>query len=149
LKYLTAPRWGEGRFPTPAPLVGPEHFVGTAPEERIFSFYGEAITLPRSIDWTRNPGTAHWAHDLNRFGFLVQFDPAQPRLVEAMAALIQDWIAKNDRSKASPYTWGNLLNITIRMENWLRFVMQAVEADVLPWQDSDWQRFKWSVLEHV
>lgn len=35
-----------------------------------FSFYGEKHQLPADINWDHNPGTAHWGHDLNRFGYL-------------------------------------------------------------------------------
>ncbi len=56
LQYLAGTAWGEGRLSPPEPLVGAEHFVGSAPERRVFSFYGETFELPHDIDWEHNPG---------------------------------------------------------------------------------------------
>lgn len=55
-----------------------------------FSFYGEQYQLPADIPWDENPGTAHWGHDLNRFGFL--------------GPLTQAWATA--RTTASPYGIG-------------------------------------------
>ncbi len=146
-QYLATSGWGD--CTPPEPLVGAEHFVGTAPEEHIFSFYGETFRLPSSIDWEHNPGTAHWGHDLNRFGFLILLDRARSGSVDKLAALIQDWIAKHGETSATPsrYAWGNLLNITIRLENWLRFVSQT--RGVLTWDELNWRRFNSCAREHV
>ena len=91
-----------------------------------FSFYGEMHQLPASIDWESNPGTAHWGHDLNRFGYLGPLTQAfqgrgDPRYSRKAVDLILDWIAKADTARCfagTPYMWGSYLNNAIHCQVW-------------------------------
>ncbi|WP_439575944.1 heparinase II/III domain-containing protein [Phreatobacter sp.] len=106
-----------------------ESFAGTCFETMAFSFYGERHECGPDIDWRANPGSWHWGHDLNRFGFLVLYGDASSRqTAERLFGLIKDWLTKNmdQATIGSGYPWGNLLNVAIRTENWWRFVTQAV-----------------------
>ncbi|MBI5686869.1 MAG: alginate lyase family protein [Verrucomicrobia bacterium] len=83
-----------------------------------FTFYGETYQLPDDINWDHNPGTAHWGHDLNRFGYLdaltqTYLATGDTRYSRKAVALILDWIAKCDLGrcfKGSPYMFGSYLN---------------------------------------
>ncbi len=106
--------------------------------ENTFSFYGEAHTLGPDFDWERNPGTAHWGHDLNRFSFLntllqAYASTGNRRYAEKLVALVLAWIAVTDvcdafirttpeakRPDKSPYVWASYLNIAIHIELWGR-----------------------------
>lgn len=137
---------------SPPPLVPLEHFDGTCLTSHIFAFYGERHALGATIDWEVNPGTFHWGHDLNRFGFLVRYD-ARPSLDDANEALrlLTDWIGKNGimyRSR-SPYAWGNLLNIAIRAENWLRFIRHADQNGHLQGRDAEVQHVLDALASHL
>lgn len=118
------------RVSAPAALVPVEHFAGTALSEHRFSFYGETHRLDASIDWEANPGTWHWGHDLNRFGFLLLYDldPSQGT-AETLLRLIEDWLDKNgcQPRPLSAHAWQNLLNVAIRIENWWRFLSSATQ----------------------
>jgi hypothetical protein len=91
-----------------------------------FTFYGEAHTLPASIDWDFNPGTAHWGHDLNRFNYLTPlvrayFKTGDTRFSRKAADLILDWIAKCDFARAfagTKYAFGSYLNNAIHAQAW-------------------------------
>jgi len=93
-----------------------------------FSFYGERHELPKNIDWTSNPGTAHWGHDLNRFGYLQVLSQAfhttgNRAYAQRAMDLMLDWVAKNDVSDAFPpdrvpYAFASYLNIAIHLEAW-------------------------------
>lgn len=94
--------------------------------ENRFSFYGEEHQLPAPIDWEANPGTAHWAHDLNRFGYLQPLTQAyletqDERYSRKAVGLILDWIAACDTARCfagSPYVWGSYLNNAIHCQAW-------------------------------
>ncbi len=96
--------------------------------ENVFTFYGESHPLGASIDWEHNPGTAHWGHDLNRFGYLnplvgAYLSTGDRSYGEKAVALILDWIAKTDVCDAfipgrSPYVWRSYLNIHIHLGAW-------------------------------
>ncbi len=121
----------------PRPIVPSTDFAGTQLNRLIFSFYGEAWTIEAPIDWEHNPGTAHWGHDLNRFGFL-NFEEvlSSEKEIRAGLALMLDWISKHNRKrfKFSPYAWRNMINIAIRTENWVRFLqfVDKTYPDLLP-----------------
>lgn len=91
-----------------------------------FTFYGEAHTLPASIDWDFNPGTAHWGHDLNRFNYLnplvrAYFKTGDVRFSRKAVDLILDWIAKCDFARAfagTKYAFGSYLNNAIHAQAW-------------------------------
>ena len=96
--------------------------------QNVFTFYGETHDLGERIDWEHNPGTAHWGHDLNRFGYLNQLVGAylttgDRSYGEKAVALILDWIANTDICDAfipgrSPYVWRSYLNIHIHLGAW-------------------------------
>ena len=134
----------------PSELVPAEHFVGTDVLRNRFSFYGESIELGDGIDWDRNPGSSHWGHDLNRFGFLV-LDDQNPSQARAMEGLILDWIAKNDqpRYRYTPYAWQNLLNIAIRIENWFRFLAARSQSGTSELDAENWIQIKSSVFRQL
>ena len=99
--------------------------VSDALENR-FSFYGEKHQLPASMDWDFNPGTAHWGHDLNRFGYLGPLTQSylatgDARYSRKAIELILDWIAKSDVGKCfrgTPYVFGSYLNNAIHCAAW-------------------------------
>jgi hypothetical protein len=101
-----------------------------------FTFYGEPHTLPESIDWDFNPGTAHWGHDLNRFSYLdplvrAFFKTGDDRYSRKAVGLILDWIAKCDFARAfagGGYAFGSYLNNAIHAQAWSRVVAQLAAA---------------------
>ena len=127
--------------PTPAQNAQAEEILRNR-----FTFYGEAHELGPDIDWDLNPGTAHWGHDLNRFGYLRTLWSAyevsgDARFSEKIPALILDWIAKTDVCDAftrldpqsrgpdkSPYVWGSYLNTAIHTEGWARILTRLLPS---------------------
>lgn len=106
-----------------------------------FDFYGEMHQLPPQIDWNFNPGTAHWAHDLNRFSYLsplVQTYCAtgDTRYSRKAVELILDWIAKCDFAASfemKPYAFSSYLNLALHAVHWSRAVRQlAAHEQVTP-----------------
>ncbi len=140
----------DGIFEISAPveLVSAEHFLGTDLIRNRFSFYGETIELPANFDWDHNPGSPHWGHDLNRFGFLILHSSENDLQAREMERLILDWIEKNgrDRYKYSVYAWQNLLNVGIRIENWWRFLGQRSRERGCSLTPADWRVVKRSVF---
>lgn len=135
----------------PQALVPAEHFVGSDLIRRKFSFYGETCQLPGDIDWETNPGTPHWGHDLNRFGFLVLYEAGKEQQARAMEQLIVDWIVKNGHVKKSrsAYAWQNLLNIGIRIENWWRFLTIRTAEGQCSFSQSEWHLVRNSVFRQL
>lgn len=120
--------------------------VSVAPEEaeqaervlgNLFTFYDEPHQLPESIDWDHNPGTAHWGHDLNRFGYLtpltrVHLATGEARFARKAVGLILDWIGKADFGKCfvgTPYVFGSYLNEAIHCTAWARCVQTLLPHD--------------------
>lgn len=102
--------------------------------ENRFSFYGEVHQLPPDIDWDGNPGTAHWGHDLNRFGYLWPLTQAylgsqDERYSRKARSLILDWVATSDVGRCfagSPYVWGSYLNNAIHCQAWCQSLKPLV-----------------------
>lgn len=108
----------------------------------VYSFYGEVHELGPDFSWDHNPGTAHWGHDLNRFGFILKLTSAamrtgEQKYRERAAALIMDWVAKNDvcdapqwdgDSERSPYAWSSYLNIAIHLIQWTSVIDEVVSC---------------------
>jgi hypothetical protein len=115
-----------GGAATPTSLVAYEDSMVDAILDHRFSFYGETYSLPEDIDWDFNPGSAHWAHDLNRFTFLYPLVAAwertgQERYARKAVALILDWIRKADIGlcfRGTPYMFGSYLNNAIHCNAW-------------------------------
>lgn len=103
-----------------------------------FSFYGERHALSKDIDWTSNPGTWHWGHDLNRFGYLRVLSQAfhetgNRAYAQKAIGLILDWVAKNDVADAFPpdrvpYAFASYLNIAIHLEAWTEMLGSLLPA---------------------
>lgn len=103
-----------------------------------FSFYGERHQLLEPMDWTANPGTAHWGHDLNRFGYLQNlcqaFQTTGNRVYADKAiALILHWVSRHDVADAFPltrvpYVFASYLNIAIHLEVWAQTLVQLLPA---------------------
>ncbi|MSS70904.1 MAG: alginate lyase family protein [Candidatus Latescibacteria bacterium] len=104
-----------------------------------FQFYNEVHQLPEEIDWDFNPGTGHWAHDLNRFSYLQTLTRAflgagDPRFGRKAVGLILDWIAKCDFGRAfvgTPYVFGSYLNQAIHCEVWSGCVQQLLPGGMV------------------
>lgn len=104
--------------------------------ENKFTFYGEEHQLPEDIDWNHNPGTAHWGHDLNRFGYLNTLTQAyvatrDSRYSRKAVELILDWIAKCELEKCfvgTKYVWGSYLNNAIHCAGWSRCLDVMIPA---------------------
>lgn len=115
-----------------APQVAPATLEDIAEANEIlsgvFSFYGEKYQLPADIDWTFNPGTGHWGHDLNRFLFLEPLTRAylhtsEERYARKCLHLIFSWIEQSKsfgarEPVAVPYMWNSYLNIAIHLMRW-------------------------------
>ncbi|MGW9331756.1 heparinase II/III domain-containing protein [Bosea sp. NPDC055594] len=114
----------------PEEMVGQESFEGTDLRKSFFAFYGEGHALPAGTSWDDNPGSWHWGHDLNRFGFLCL--ASAPEQQRASIDLILDWIECYPASREqTPYTYGNLLNVCLRLENWWRFMILCGASGIL------------------
>jgi hypothetical protein len=104
--------------------------------ENRFIFYVEKHQLPASMDWDFNPGTAHWAHDLNRFSYLsaltqTYLATGDARYSRKALALILDWIAKNDVARCfrgTRYAFGSYLNNAIHCAAWSDCVKTLLAA---------------------
>ncbi len=130
---LVAGRFGGAAREEPPPALSGEirRVAGDALVNR-FSFYGETHTLPESIDWDFNPGTAHWGHDLNRFTYLGPLCAAcratgDERYSRRAIHLMLDWIAKCDFARAfagTRYAFGSYLNLAIHIGAWASTVRQ-------------------------
>lgn len=98
--------------------------------EHRFSFYDETHNLPEKINWDTNPGTAHWAHDLNRFTYLTPLTQTflatgDTRYSRKAVTLILDWIDACDFARAfsgTPYAFGSYLNLAIHASAWSRTI---------------------------
>ena len=105
--------------------------------ENRFTFYGETHQLGESIDWEKNPGTAHWSHDLNRFTYIRTLTraycaTADKRYSRKAVDLILDWIAKCDVGacfKGTRYMWGSYLNNAIHCKIWCTSLGSLIAAD--------------------
>ena len=150
LRYLDYEAVGSG-LDLPNELVPAEHFAGSELCSHRFSFYGETFDLPADIDWEHNPGNPHWGHDLNRFGFLVLHTPEDEEQALVMERLIIDWIEKSGhvRNSRSPYSWQNLLNVGIRIENWWRFLSQRQAEGRCGFTAAEWRLVKHSVFRQL
>ncbi len=101
-----------------------------------FTFYGEAHSLPASIDWDFNPGTAHWGHDLNRFSYLAPlvrtyFKTGDSRYSRKAVGLILDWIGKCDFARSfagGGFAFGSYLNLAIHASAWSLTVSRLASA---------------------
>jgi hypothetical protein len=77
-------RRAEALPPPPARRTAAAHQPLTCPIEgevadilaHRFTFYGETHDVGADIDWERNPGTAHWSHDLHRFSYMIVLERA-------------------------------------------------------------------------
>lgn len=113
------------------------HGAGLADADAIlenrFDFYGEVHALADPIDWEHNPGTKHWAHDLNRFSFLDTlcrgFEmTGEERYLSKGLELIESWILQSGTLEPgeSKYVWGwwysSYLNVAIHLRHWLGFL---------------------------
>ncbi len=102
-----------------------------------FNFYGEPHQLPASIDWDYNPGTGHWAHDLNRFSYLTPLVEAylatgDERFSRKAIGLILDWIDKCDFSmcfRGTPYAFFAYLSEALHCKQWSSCVTALVARD--------------------
>lgn len=143
---------GEHIVSPPAELVPADTFTGTDISENVFSFYGESYRLQSDFDWEDNPGNPHWGHDLNRFGFLVLYNRNMPlKDKQAMLNLVFAWIEKSKTidQKQSPYMYGNYLNISIRIENWWRFLYDINDDDDISIRKSTMCEIYLSVLYQI
>jgi len=120
--------------PASPPVSPATRDMADAVLENRFSFYGEVHQLPAVIDWDANPGTAHWGHDLNRFGYLWPLTQAylaagDERYSRKAIGLILDWIARSDPARCfagSPYVWGSYLNNAIHAQAWCQSLKPLV-----------------------
>ncbi len=107
--------------------------------KHVFTFYGEQHTLGDEIDWSYNPGTGHWGHDLNRFTFLVTLLEAYEstgdrRYGRKAAELILDWVEKVDTGESfsrKPNVWTSYLNNAIHCEVWANVLPPLLAADLV------------------
>ncbi|MFA6111983.1 MAG: alginate lyase family protein [Candidatus Latescibacterota bacterium] len=123
--------WGQGlppaeRGPGLTAPVGASKASAEAILAHRFTFYTETHDLPADLDWDHNPGTAHWGHDLNRFGFLAPLvrasqETGEARFARKAVGLILDWIAKCRIERCfvgTPYVFGSYLNEAIHCPAW-------------------------------
>ncbi len=104
-----------------------------------FTFYGESHQLPADFSWDDNPGTAHWGHDLNRFGYLSALTDAcrqsgDDRYARKAVDLMLDWVAKCEMERCfegTPYVFGAYLNNTIHISAWARCLETLIPMDVV------------------
>jgi hypothetical protein len=110
----------------PAALTEDARAQADAALSNRFSFYGETRQLPAKIDWDFNPGTDHWGHDLNRFGYLAPLVQAyvatgDARYSRKAAGLVLDWIDQCDFArvfKGGGYAFGSYLNQAYQARQW-------------------------------
>ncbi len=107
--------------------------------EHRFTFYGETHQLGEDFDWDRNPGTAHWGHDLNRCTYLVALTDAyiatsDERYSRKAIDLMLDWIGKCDMQRCfagTPYMFGSYLNNTIHCSVWARCLQRLLPTETV------------------
>jgi hypothetical protein len=127
---------GKSAVPRKSRVSAASRAVADDALENRFSFYGEKHQLPASMDWDFNPGTAHWGHDLNRFGYLASLTQTyvatgDARYSRKALALILDWIAKNDVAqcfRGTRYAFGSYLNNAIHCAAWSDCVKTLLAA---------------------
>jgi hypothetical protein len=124
-----------------------------------FTFHSEKHQLPQQIDWTNNPGTAHWGHDLNRFPYLEPLAKAyrttgERRYADKARDLILSWIERSktvnfEEPSEAPYILTSYLNVAIHLGNWMR-CLTAIESQTPGFlSDADFDAITNSVIQQL
>ncbi len=125
-----------------------------------FDFYGEAHRVGDPVDWEHNPGTKHWAHDLNRFSFLDTLCrgyelTGEDRYLRRGLDLMESWIRQSRTIEpgASKYLWGwwfsSYLNVAIHLSHWLSFLAVVDRHAPHLLEDAALERIKASIGEQI